>query len=1561
MSRNTTILIIVILLIASSGLVLPVSANSVMFINNTSPFESPYGTISINATVLGSVNSLPVYQGVFDENGSIDLHLQQLSEERQNVTTPDEAPAAASLALEPYGGLPSDAVYEGASTTYSEEYSGDTVVSREPMFTTVFYSQDINGLWVVNDCNSVILTLGSNGELLGLLKVWRDYTYTGDTPIISVNSAISKLQTGDVLNPPDARDENITIDSAALGYYAKTLENNNTELEPIWMFFGNTDYGSRLAFYVYARHFANFTASPTNISMWQTVNFTDISDANPTQWYWDFGDGTNSTLENPTHMYTAAGNYTVNLTAWNNLGSDTESKPDYISVAYQAPLNANFTASPTTASIGDTITFTDESNASPTQWYWDFGDGTNSTLENPTHTYQSGGYYTVNLTAWNSLGNDTLSRVNYIYIYPNAPPVAGFTSNYSYQNAVTPLAVALNDASSGNVTSWYWDFGDGTNSTDQNPVHIFNPSPGSLFGYYTVNLTVTDDVGRTSSYLNYIDVKQAFYPDFTGEPVSGTVPLNVTFTDLTPNSDLAIGNAWDFGDGNNSGWLNPPVTSISYIYDSPGTYNVTLTYYVPAMNPPNIPMVSSASTRIRPNAVMAYDTYTTTKTFYVNATPLQAPVADFSANVTEGKEPLTVAFYDNSTGFPTSWNWTFGDSGNSVSSDQNPVFTYQDPGNYTVTLTAANSDGNSSITKVDYITVLPRYPPVADFTANVTTGASPLAVAFMDNSTNTPTSWYWDFGDGANSTDQNPVHTYSEPGNYSVGLQVTNSDGSDSVLKTDYISVYLNLPVETLQPAPPVTPLANFTANITTGKTPLDVAFTDTSTGFPSSWYWDFGDGANATAQNPVHIYTAAGSYNVSMNATNVYGSNLTTKIDYITVIPLNLPVANFTANETSGITPLAVSFSDESTGSPTSWYWNFGDGTNATVQNPVHVYTTPGTFSVSLNVTNSDGSNTTTQAEYIQVSTPAPLLPNFTANITTGKPPLNVAFTDESTGSPTSWYWTFGDGSNATAQNPVHTYTAAGSYNVSLTATNVYGSNSTTKIDYITVLPLNPPVANFTANVTSGLTPLAVSFTDKSTGSPTSWYWNFGDGANATVQNPVHIYSSAGSFNVSLNVTNSDGSNSTTKTEYIQVSTPAPLVPNFTANITTGKPPLNVAFTDETTGSPTGWNWTFGDGSNSTAQNPVHTYTTAGSYNVSLTATNVYGSNSTTKIDYITVLPLNPPVANFTANVTSGLTPLAVSFTDKSTGSPTSWYWNFGDGTNATVQNPVHIYSSAGSFNVSLNVTNSDGSNSTTKTEYIQVSSIAPPVANFTAKPTCGKAPLSVAFNDTSTGTPTSWYWNFGDGTNSTNQNPTHVYTTSGNYTVSLTASNAGGSNTTTRQNYITVSGGCKQRPCANFEAKPTCGKAPLTVTFTDLSTGSPTSWYWNFGDGTNSTSQNPVHVYTKPGSYTVSLNATNSQGSDTKVQMNYISISNPVQPPVADFSGKPTCGGAPLKVTFTDLSTQSPTSWLWNFGDGKNATSQNPTHIYTTPGKYTVSLIATNSGGNSTKTRVDYVSVSL
>jgi PKD repeat protein len=166
-------------------------------------------------------------------------------------------------------------------------------------------------------------------------------------------------------------------------------------------------------------------------------------------------------------------------------------------------------------------------------------------------------------------------------------------------------------------------------------------------------------------------------------------------------------------------------------------------------------------------------------------------------------------------------------------------------------------------------------------------------------------------------------------------------------------------------------------------------------------------------------------------------------------------------------------------------------------------------------------------------------------------------------------------------------------------------------------------------------------------------------------------------------------------------------------------------------------------------------------------------------------------------------------------------------------------------------------------------------------------------------------------------------------------------------------------QPPVANFSGNPTSGNVPLTVLFTDLSTGSPTSWSWTFGDGGTSTAQNPSHQYTVANTYTVSLTATNAQGQDTETKPNYISALQPGAP-VADFSGSPTSGYAPLTVNFTDLSTGNPTSWSWTFGDGGSSTAQNPSHQYTSANDYTVSLTAANAYGQDTETKVNYIHVS-
>jgi PKD repeat protein len=422
-------------------------------------------------------------------------------------------------------------------------------------------------------------------------------------------------------------------------------------------------------------------------------------------------------------------------------------------------------------------------------------------------------------------------------------------------------------------------------------------------------------------------------------------------------------------------------------------------------------------------------------------------------------------------------------------------------------------------------------------------------------------------------------------------------------------------------------PSAQFTANVTSGNSPLTVAFTDVSIRNVTQWAWNFGDGATDTTENPVHIYTAPGSYTVNLTATNsTTGSDTRTMYDYITVYPPP-PVANFTANVTSGQVPISVAFTDTSTNSPTSWNWSFGDGNTSTLENPSYQYTCMGTYTVTLNATNAGGSNITTQTGFITVLPPSPEA-NFTASTTSGTVPLTVQFTDTSTNSPTSWNWTFGDGSlvNATMQNPVHTYTTVGTYPVSLNATNAGGSNTITQTGFITVLP-QPPVANFTAAPTSGIVPLTVQFTDKSTGSPTSWNWTFGDGSlvNATMQNPVHTYATAGTYAVSLNATNSGGSNTITQLGFITTVSDIPpvlssiIVPTnpvaintpVTASTMITHPNNGVTFTAV---------WTWGDGQNTSMNLPAgttvvkgtHTYTISGMYTVSVQVTDSDGQSAT-------------------------------------------------------------------------------------------------------------------------------------------------------------------------------------------------------------------------------------------------------------------------------------------------------------------------------------------------------------
>ena len=388
--------------------------------------------------------------------------------------------------------------------------------------------------------------------------------------------------------------------------------------------------------------------------------------------------------------------------------------------------------------------------------------------------------------------------------------------------------------------------------------------------------------------------------------------------------------------------------------------------------------------------------------------------------------------------------------------------------------------------------------------------------------------------------------------------------------------------------------------------------------------------------------------------------------------------------------------------------------------------------------------------------------------------------------------------------------------------------------------------------------------------------------------------------------------------------------VAEFTADKTTIFEGQSVQFSDTSVNNPTSWSWDFGDGGNSTDQNPSHTYIPPGTYTVTLTATNAAGSDTETKVDYITVLLPQPPIADFTASATSISVGDNVTFTDQSLNIPTSWDWTFEGGTPATStdQNPTVTYNTVGTYNVTLVATNAQGSDSETKFDYINVAeepyctssggsqsyeyiagvavgvfsnpSGASPYTDFTCLKICliqgnsASVSLTPGFN----GSSYTEYWKIWidyNGDNDFEDAGEEVFSGSGssivtgNFTVpastiigdtrmrvsmsySTHPPKCGSFNYGEVEDYTVNIAADNQAPAADFVGSPTSGQAPLIVKFTNQSTNSPTSWSWDFGDGGSSTAQSPVYTYTAGGDYTVTLTVTNAYGADTMT--NFFSV---------------------------------------------------------------------------------------
>ncbi|MBX3240514.1 MAG: PKD domain-containing protein [Chitinophagaceae bacterium] len=660
-------------------------------------------------------------------------------------------------------------------------------------------------------------------------------------------------------------------------------------------------------------------------------------------------------------------------------------------------------------------------------------------------------------------------------------------------------------------------------------------------------------------------------------------------------------------------------------------------------------------------------------------------------------------------------------------------------------------------------------------------------------------------------------------------------------------------------------------------------------------------------------------------------------------------PVAQFSANVLSGCAPLSVRFTDESTGNPASWNWEFSDGTTQQLsnqQNPNVSLTRPGVYSVTLVVRNVNGVNAVTRTDYITVF-PSPTV-NFSADITTACLPAQVQFTGVATtsvGTITSWAWDFGDGNLSAAQNPSHTYQQAGWYNVALSVTSSTGCSARRSVArYVRVVSGIETKFSYTPSANCEA-PFTVPFTNESSGPGTlSYMWDFGNGNTDTARHPTAVFAASGTHNVRLTTTSSFGcANTATQPVAVNAFNTAFTHPD---TVCIDQP---VSFQNTSDAGVVTFNWQFGDGSSSaTDQHPVKRYTAAGVYNVKLINRFANCTDSVTR----QIVVVSRPGVDFTAVNNFGCNAAYSVDFQSNAATAVSWLWNFGDGNTATEENPTHTYTGTGNYTVSLTITTAGGcQNTITKNNIVR---IVAPTLNISSSRTQGCAPLNnVNFTATGnvTGSITSYLWSFGDGGTSTAANPTHNYTVAGVFNASLTVVTDGGCSLT--RNMVIRAGTAPAGVDFTAVGSGACTSDP--VQFTATSASPVTEWMWVFSDGETAVSAVPdyEHRFTDFGPVGATLVAIHNGCASAPVsKTNLLTLDGPV----ANFGFALDCGNR-LIVTLTDSSITNPlvtTSYEWNFGDGQTSGSPSPgTHTYATTGNYNIRLTVTSGSCASTVVR--------
>ncbi|WP_165958025.1 PKD domain-containing protein [Segetibacter sp. 3557_3] len=938
--------------------------------------------------------------------------------------------------------------------------------------------------------------------------------------------------------------------------------------------------------------------------------------------------------------------------------------------------------------VSDTVLFSETTLPGARQtikWMWDFGDATTDTVKNPRKLYRSAGTYNVRYGSVNDVGcfsdiTKPITRLN--------PPLANF-------GVVSPACLGQvttftdsSTTSAGTISKWTWIFGDGrvVSATNGAPVvHTY-----STAGQFTAALVVESSSGCRSDTAKKTVVIGATPIAAFSFPASVCLPLaNTTFTNqssIGDGSQQTLAYSWEFGDGAISSAATP-----THLYSSAGPFPVKLT-------------------------VTAQNGCTDDTTRLFNTIQPQ-PVADFSVN-SETCLNDSVAFTDKSTlsgGNVVRWRWDFGDG--STDTTRNPVHRYTNPGTYTVRLSSISPAGCSSDTVTKSVVVNPL-PTPAFLTSAASCVGQPITITDQSAANSgSIVQWIWNFGDGTTANNLNGTaftKIYNTAGSYVVSLIVVSDKGCRS------IALAKTLVVGTAA-------IPNFRVPRLCA-TDAVAAFTDSSflpggSQLGLTYAWNFGD-ANAgpgnlntsSLKNPTHNYSSAGTYNVSLTVTSPTGCEAT--VSKPLVVSGANPIADFSilngasqcSNQVVQIENLSTVAPGEITRLEITWDFTGAPGvviidTNPTLNKRYSHQYPPAATNITYQVKLRAFSGAACVGEKISTITinANPIVrfsqvPGICINASPQQltqASANVAGTGVFSGPGVTPSGLF---------NPA--ISGVGTFTLKYRFTSNAGCTDSASQ---TITVYDQPSARWTTTLPTCVGS-PVSFRDSSVagfGKIVQWKWDFGDGTTETFSNGnpfTRNFASTGTYTASLQVFTDSGCQSQVSARTLKVN-PLPVV-DFTLPGVVCLPNGQARFTDNSTIADSSesaftFRWNFGDPANSatgSGKSPVHRYSTPGPFNVTLSVTSGEGCTSSTTKSLTKVLP--QPRANFSIAPAEACIGANFVFADQSSGNTSNlatWYWNFGDGTTAQMQNTSRTYTTAGNYNVSLVVTNTDGCSSDT------------------------------------------------------------------------------------------------------------------------------------------------------------------------------------------------------------------------------------------------------------------------